>query len=575
MTKGMKEDPPIGPAAAAPPSTRGTRVVVRRGARSVEYILIFTICFVILSLLKLEPIARNSVQNHNSAIDQPTVLKLQQRFKTETEVKIIQNYTEFCEGCRQNPSLRSTCGERAQFLTSRYNVSTNDAVNKVMQEQPQNCVILRFNISNITADIVKIENYTFNKSMYSKLNSTLDMKKPIPMLGKGKISIFVYEDDTIPYNVGLGVEKDMTARYSSMNMTYENFKADLGLLDLFRTFPGRTKNPDEADIFVVPYPHASHCLQLNTVKGWARECGHISRSSINEIISGLMHYKGNEKKHLFINSMEVWHAHPLLRNVPLSLTHGPRLNEGGHHIVIPYLSDDPSFQPSAVKRRGEQWWLRPRKLALSYFFGSVNRNMGKNYRWYRQLFLEEVRTNWTFSPYLGHLPYVVESLGNHHLHSKNGLGYFNSIYKHSVFCPVLPGDSPPQKRFFDVIIMGCIPVVLAFETDMTSQSKTSWHSPGGFPVEFSYPFAKHSNSIGTESEIDYDSFVVQVREVGEMRETLEKLFRNHTEIQRLQLNLMKNAQYFLYGMGDDRHLHEDAFAKILQSLEMYFSLLQK
>jgi len=103
------------------------------------------------------------------------------------------------------------------------------------------------------------------------------------------------------------------------------------------------------------------------------------------------------------------------------------------------------------------------------------------------------------------LPYVVESLGNHHLHSKNGLGYFNSIYKHSVFCPVLPGDSPPQKRFFDVIIMGCIPVVLAFETDMTSQSKTSWHSPGGFPVEFSYPFAKHSNSIGTESEIDYDS----------------------------------------------------------------------
>ncbi|KAK1741967.1 hypothetical protein QTG54_007540 [Skeletonema marinoi] len=198
-----------------------------------------------------------------------------------------------------------------------------------------------------------------------------------------------------------------------MNMTYENFKADLGLLDLFRTFPGRTKNPDEADIFVVPYPHASHCLQLNTV----------------------------------------WHAHPLLRNVPLSLTHGPRLNEGGHHIVIPYLSDDPSFQPSAVKQRGEQ-----RKLALSYFFGSVNRNMGKNYRWYRQLFLEE---------YLGHLPYVVESLGNHHLHSKNGLGYFNSIYKHSVFCPVLPGDSPPQKRFFDVIIMGCIPVVLAFETDMT------------------------------------------------------------------------------------------------------------
>jgi hypothetical protein len=65
-----KEDPPIAPAAAAPPSTRGTRVVVRRGARMVEFILIIAIGFVILSLLKLEPLARNSVQNHNSAIEQ-------------------------------------------------------------------------------------------------------------------------------------------------------------------------------------------------------------------------------------------------------------------------------------------------------------------------------------------------------------------------------------------------------------------------------------------------------------------------------------------------------------------------
>jgi hypothetical protein len=54
-----------------------------------------------------------------------------------------------------------------------------------------------------------------------------------------------------------------------------------------------------------------------------------------------------------------------------------------------------------------------------------------------------------------------------------------------------------------------------------------------------------------------------------MRETLESLFRNHSEIQRLQLNLMKNAQYFLYGIGDDSHLYEDAFAKIVQSLEYY------
>lgn len=46
------------------------------------------------------------------------------------------------------------------------------------------------------------------------------------------------------------------------------------------------------------------------------------------------------------------------------------------------------------------------------------------------------------------------------------------------------GDAPAQKRFFDVILSGCIPVVLAFESDKRSPaSKKSWHSYGGFSVE--------------------------------------------------------------------------------------------
>jgi len=51
--------------AAAPPQ--------RRGARSVEWTLIIAICFSIVSLLKLEPLARNSVsvQNHISEFDLP------------------------------------------------------------------------------------------------------------------------------------------------------------------------------------------------------------------------------------------------------------------------------------------------------------------------------------------------------------------------------------------------------------------------------------------------------------------------------------------------------------------------
>ena len=47
----------------------------RRGARSVERTLLFAISYAILSILKLEPLARNSVQDHNSDIDLPSQLQ--------------------------------------------------------------------------------------------------------------------------------------------------------------------------------------------------------------------------------------------------------------------------------------------------------------------------------------------------------------------------------------------------------------------------------------------------------------------------------------------------------------------
>jgi len=52
-------------ATTAPPQRQ------RRGGRLVERTLIITICFGILSLLNLEPLARNSVQDHNSNFDLP------------------------------------------------------------------------------------------------------------------------------------------------------------------------------------------------------------------------------------------------------------------------------------------------------------------------------------------------------------------------------------------------------------------------------------------------------------------------------------------------------------------------
>ncbi len=56
-------DPPSTATEAAPPQRRW------RAPRLVEWTLHFTICFVVLSFLTLEPIARNSVQTHDGKFD--------------------------------------------------------------------------------------------------------------------------------------------------------------------------------------------------------------------------------------------------------------------------------------------------------------------------------------------------------------------------------------------------------------------------------------------------------------------------------------------------------------------------
>ena len=55
--------------------------------------------------------------------------------------------------------------------------------------------------------------------------------------------------------------------------------------------------------------------------------------------------------------------------------------------------------------------------------------------------------------------------------------------------------------------------------------------------------------------------------------TIEALMQNYTEIRMLQLNLMKYAPLFSYGMGRDSHKYPDAFSKILESLRFYLARL--
>eukprot|EP00584_Thalassiosira_punctigera_P025694 CAMPEP_0172557006 /NCGR_PEP_ID=MMETSP1067-20121228/70855_1 /TAXON_ID=265564 ORGANISM="Thalassiosira punctigera, Strain Tpunct2005C2" /NCGR_SAMPLE_ID=MMETSP1067 /ASSEMBLY_ACC=CAM_ASM_000444 /LENGTH=506 /DNA_ID=CAMNT_0013345967 /DNA_START=356 /DNA_END=1876 /DNA_ORIENTATION=- len=462
---------------------------------------------------------------------------------TDSTVKAY--FPDFCEDCMWSGQL--TCAGRADFLRNRYNTpNPQDAVmndRKVCKNPPLQIFWRDDGIDELDS--------IFAQPRMSRGNATTS-----PMLGR--ISIYFYE--TLRKDVGVDLVENMRRQYADRNNTETNAQADIAIIDLFRTFPGRTDDAAMADAFVVPYPHASHCVSKPTGV-WMAACRHIAHELMQGgVLNKLDHYVGNHKRHLFLNVINQGNSNPTMRETPLSLTIGPRYKST--NIIVPYLNNLPSFQPSAIRGRGEGWWTRPRTYSVTYFFGMSNSKMRHSPRLYRKLFMEEVQNNWPET--VGGLPYAIRVMTKR---NKPPSRLFTHMYRDSVFCPTFPGDTPPQKRFFDVIMMGCIPVVLEFDTN---EGKKSWHQPGGQPIENSYPWIKGSNSTDPSNEIDYRSFVVAVTGgVENVRPTVEAIMRNYTEVRRRQLALMEVAPYFSYGMGEDAHRYPDAFSKILSALRYY------
>mmetsp|Transcript_31985 Transcript_31985/g.58611 ORF Transcript_31985/g.58611 Transcript_31985/m.58611 type:complete len:462 (-) Transcript_31985:453-1838(-) len=445
-------------------------------------------------------------------------------------------------------SPQLTCAGRVDFLRNKY--GTQDTENVVMKDR----VVCRNPPIQIFWEddgIDELDNI-FAQTRMSRQNITTSQPP-------GSISIYFYE--SLRKDVGHDLVENIRRQYALRNNSETNAQADIAIIDLFRTYPGRTDDPDAADLFVVPYAHASHCVSKPTGV-WMGACKHIGHDLMKKgVFDTLEYYVGNKERHLFLNVINQGNSNPVLRNTHLSLDIGPRYKDT--NLLVPYLNNLPSFQPSAILKRGKDWWVRPRTYAITYFFGVSNSKMRNSPRFHRQNFLAEVQQNWNDT--LGGLPYAIRVMtkGN-----KPPSRLFTHMYQDSIFCPTLPGDTPPQKRFFDVIMMGCIPVVLEF--DSGQEGKKSWHQNGGQPLENSYPWIQGSNSTDPKNEIDYRSFVVVVTGgVQNVRPAIEALMQNYTEVRRRQLTLMKYAPYFSYGMGADAHKYPDAFSKILEGLRFY------
>lgn len=138
-------------------------------------------------------------------------------------------------------------------------------------------------------------------------------------------------------------------------------------------------------------------------------------------------------------------------------------------------------------------------------------------------------------------------------------------YRESYFCPVLKGDLPYQKRFFDVVLSGCLPVVLSHES-RDDNPHASWFEKGGFGYDITHPFS---------SIINYTDFVVEVDNVDNLVSTLEQLLQDKDKIRRMQTAMGKVAPKFVYGLGEDFNVPGDAFDEVLGQLEEYLAQFQQ
>jgi phosphatidylserine decarboxylase len=370
------------------------------------------------------------------------------------------------------------------------------------------------------------------------------------------VKVFVY--DNLHPNLTTRVEECLIDLY--INTIY-----------LFRTMPSRTFNPNDADIFVVPYAAEGHC---QCAKGYSWNCAQVPQSDIELLRLSLIYLNETTKsRHLFI--LAGARAKPYLWSKPFLLTTAPSTKRG--QIVIPNLEDKLPYQPSSLLRRPTEWWtLRRRKYSFSFLYGGRNPKMKGGGRKFRDYLEADIAANYP-SGILNGQPFLMKRWSSPHDFHK--LDTF-SIYNDSILCPCLPGDLSWQKRFFDVILNGCLPVVLKFDTPGLPGGK-SWFLPEGEPGEIAsvlqtYPFAKGIFGNRADLEIDYESFVVEIpidtynqENVTGILKTMEAILNNEEELRRRQRAMMKASVTFSYGMGYDAHKYDDAFSHILKAIRYY------
>jgi len=145
------------------------------------------------------------------------------------------------------------------------------------------------------------------------------------------------------------------------------------------------------------------------------------------------------------------------------------------------------------------------------------------------------------------------------------------------FCPCLRGDEPPQKRIFDVLLSGCIPIVLE-HTPSLEEGWPSFFAPVSHSIRQTYPFSRGNFFNHTDMGVEFRDMVVALPSDGcGMKcivQTVEELLTKRPEvILEKQRNIAKYAALFSYGMEQNGLKYPDAVSAMLVQVRHYVNHL--
>lgn len=151
-------------------------------------------------------------------------------------------------------------------------------------------------------------------------------------------------------------------------------------------------------------------------------------------------------------------------------------------------------------------------------------------------------------------------------------------YRDSVFCPCLPGDQPAQKRIFDAMLNGCIPVVLEYGKS-NEPEVPSFYSPYGESIRTSYPFAQGTFFGDPNLGLDWRQLVVRINGtcgVPCLIPTLEDLLLNqYDQVRQIHSRVVQFATLFSYGMDKNGLQYPDAIAALLVQARHYSQVVDR